>query len=119
MALDVHWESDGFEAPAEVGGELPYLDVSATIDEQARKLFISVVNRHKEQPITANIEINGADVDSEGLAHLVTGDDPEVTNSFGKPENVSLQSGLVQDIDTRFAHEFSAHSMTILELLLR
>jgi len=119
MALDVHSESDGFEASAEVGGKLPYLDVSATLDEQASKLFISVVNRHKEQPITANIEINGADVDSEGLAHLVTGEDPEVTNSFDKPENVSLQSGLVQDIDTGFAHEFSAHSMTILELLLR
>ncbi len=118
VALDVHCESDGFEAPAEVSGELPYLDVSATLDEQTSKLFISVVNRHKQAAIPADIQMSGAQIDAEGTVHLITGEEPSVTNSFEEPDNVALHSEPSSVAGDSFAHEFPAHSMTILELPL-
>ena len=115
-ALDVHSESDGFAAPADLGGKLPYLDVSATVDEAAGKLFVSVVNRHKQEAMAAQIEIRAAQIGPEARVHLVTGQDPSVTNSFAEAENVTCQTEAVAVPAADFCHSFPAHSMTVLEL---
>jgi len=118
VALDVHCESDGWDAPTDLGGSLPYLDASATVDEDSGKLFISVVNRHKQDPIETQIEINATSLAPEGRVHIIGGEDASATNSFAEPNNVALHSEALQLPGETFVHRFPAHSMSVLELTL-
>ena len=118
IALDVHSESDGFAGPADLGGKLPYLDVSASVDEAAGKLFISVVNRHKQEAMEAQIEIHAGQVGPEAQAHVISGEDAAISNSFAEPENVTCKTEAVVVPAADFCHTFPAHSMTVLELSL-
>ncbi len=118
-ALDVHCESDGFPAPPSLGSSLPYLDVSATLDEGQSKLFISVVNRHKDEAVEAGVEVGPAALGSEGRAHVITGEAPSVTNSFHEPANVALHSEPFEVPSGQFRYTFPACSISILELGLR
>ena len=95
---------------------LPYLDLSATLDPDRRKLYLSMVNRHRDDALRVEVALPETAVSPEGVAHVLTHDDPMAMNSPAGPDNVKPRSQKVDGLGSRFTWELKPHSYTILEL---
>ncbi len=115
VALDAHVQCDTY--PADYSGvpAVPYLDVLATLDEAKRKLYLSLVNLSKDGSQEVDIRLYDADLAGSGLAHVVTGGAPEVTNSFGR-ENVRTRTEPLSGVSSSFSYRMAPHSHVVLEL---
>jgi alpha-L-arabinofuranosidase len=118
VALDAWVECDTFDSPERRLFHLPYLDASVTVDPAAGQLYLSLVNRHREQPLELEVRLFDAAVRAGGTAHVLFHDDPLAMNGPERPENVCWQSRPVHLEGSRFTYELLPHSYTILELLL-
>jgi len=116
IALDAWVECEGFDEPTHSPWGIPYLDCSATLDPQGRKLYLSMVNRHQEEALEIRVDISDAKVSSEATAHILYHDDGMAMNSPSDPDNVKPHSELVDGLDSHFTWELKPHSYTILEL---
>jgi alpha-N-arabinofuranosidase len=124
VALDAHVECPTYDLKPEQEaqnrayrvadmGPFPLLDVSATRDADGRTLVLGVVNRALDQDVTARIELAGGGRVTTGVAYEVNGADPKATNSFERPDAVSVQAR-----PAGLEHTFPAHSSTVLRLEL-
>jgi alpha-N-arabinofuranosidase len=118
VALDAWVECDTFDSPERRLFHLPYLDASVTVDPAAGQLYLSLVNRHREQPLELEVRLFDAAVRAGGTAHVLFHDDPLAMNGPERPENVCWQSRPVHLEGSRFTYELLPHSYTILELPL-
>jgi len=87
VALDAWWDGETF-----TGG--PYqgvrtLDVSASIDPDARRLAVNVVNRHGTDALDAVIELSGGTFGGAVEITTITGSDLKVVNTFDNPDAVT------------------------------
>jgi alpha-N-arabinofuranosidase len=96
--------------------DVPYLDVSASTDDNHRILSIAVVNRHREEPIRASIAVRDARLLNQATASEINGTCPEIENSFSEPENVKIVQKTVENAGGKFDYDFPAHSITLLKL---
>jgi len=115
IALDALVKCEAFNLP-EKNLELPFLDVSSTLDEKEGKLFISVVNRHKNEDIKTTIRIEEGKVSSEGSVHTLYHEDPLAMNTYEEPEKVKPETQHASGFSNSFNWTFQAHSYTIIEL---
>jgi len=118
LALDAYVACDTY--PAHYCGvpAVPYLDVLATFDQSARKLFISLVNLSKEEAQKVDICLQDAGVASAGAAHVITGAAPEVMNDFGE-ERVTCRSDPLSDLGPAFTYTLAPLAHAVLELEVR
>jgi alpha-N-arabinofuranosidase len=98
--------------------DVPYLDVAATLDEERKKLVVTAVNRHRSEPIRAEVTINNKRVGSEATLFEINGNSPEIENSFSEPQNVSAVQKEFAKAGEEFDYAFPAHSITLLQLSL-
>jgi alpha-L-arabinofuranosidase len=117
VSLDAWVESDGFAASKLLAGSVPYVDVCVTLDEAARKLFVSVVNFSKGEPAEVAIDL-GDVVPRGGIEHLVTGPAPDACNDFGSPDVVNLASRPFAVASPRFTHALPPLSAAVLEIAI-
>jgi len=126
-AVHVKAEVDGYDAgKISTAGEsstmpinhVPYLDSVATIDEQRQKLYLSVVNRHREQDIDCAVELKDLSVNKRGVVRELNAPDATTVNDFDSPNNVTVRERNVAIAVPRFDHVFPAHSATVIELSL-
>ena len=118
VCLDAWVDCEGFSAAGVLGGQAPYLDVCATLDESSKRLYLSVVNLSKSDGAEIDLEIAGATV--VGVTeHLVTGPAPDTTNSFATPDAVRLASRPIAVASSRFQHDFPPLSAAVLEFVVR
>jgi alpha-N-arabinofuranosidase len=71
---------------------VPYLDVTATRDEQARHFTLGLVNRHPVQRLQTQIELRGQSQLRLGSAWQLSGADPEAMNTMEAPERVHVST---------------------------
>jgi alpha-N-arabinofuranosidase len=129
LAIDVYVECDEYHLAEEretddsagrawtVSDLSPFklLDVSATCNGAGEDVALVVVNRDRDRPITAHIQLAdraAADV----RAYEVNGDDPGATNSFEQPNAVAVEEKRVERPGSEFAYTFPAHSITVLRM---
>lgn len=84
--------------------EVPFLDCSATIDENGETLYLAAINRHKTNAIKCEIEFRDFNVSQQYEVHELSGD------------NLNITSRLVNLQGNPFFHTFPTHSVTILKL---
>ena len=118
IALDAHVESDGYSAEYVGVPEVPYLDALATFDESAKRLFVSLVNLSKEDAQKVDIRFEGGDLAPEGIAHIVSGERPDVVNDFGE-ENVTCRAEPLDGISGSFAYTVPPLTHAVLEMEVR
>ena len=88
-ALDVHWTGDTFSTPE--FSALRLLDVSATLDTQAKQLAVYLVNRSEHATSEARIELARARFAGPVTEYLINGPDIKATNTFAAPDTVGLR----------------------------
>ena len=123
VALNTRVASPTFDTYhcAEVPGMLgvPYLDCAATLRGDGRMLYLAIVNRHREQNLFAEIELQDCTPMPRAWAHELNGADVYVENSFSDKEAISIRTYPVKTMTDRMPYTFPAHSVTILEIGLR
>ncbi len=91
---------------------VPFLDISATKENDNSRLIVSVVNRHKDESIKAKLDFKGI---SEGeyicSYYELNGPEPHSENTFEKPDTIRISKQVLGKWipDT---YEFPPHSLT-------
>jgi alpha-L-arabinofuranosidase len=92
------------------------LYASATHDDQTGEIILKVVNPG-DTAESADIQINGASqVESQGKAIVIAGNDPGAVNPVGGPENISPIESTFDQASPDFSRTFPAHSVTALRI---
>jgi alpha-N-arabinofuranosidase len=115
IALDAHVGCDGFAASYLGLDTVPFLDVLATLDEESKKIYLSLVNLSKEEDQHVDVRLLGAELAGEGLSHVVSGEAPDVANDFGE-ERVAVNTGAVTSAGSRLRYTLPKLSHAVLEL---
>ena len=126
VALEVLWGGDTYSArriddnfnARDVAGErtgVRVLDVSATIDDEARRVCVFVVNRDLEGPREVEVSITPARPEGDVEIHTITGAGPDTVNTFDDPEAVArVTRRMPRGVGPSFVAEIPAHSVNAL-----
>ncbi len=99
--------------------DVPWLRVAATASNDRDRLWVSVINRHPQKAISADISIAGGwRPDPRARVSVLDGDGPNARNAPGAVPAVrcSRADCAMAIGDNGFAHVFEPHSVTVLEL---
>ena len=96
--------------------DVPYLDASVTLNRGKGKLYIAVVNYHKEKKIECPIFLDGFSPSAEAKTYELNGRDVTAVNDFENPERVKIKPGMIKNAGSKFSFSFSPHSCTVIEL---
>ncbi len=122
-SLDVFVESDTYDTDqfsvgmgerTTVQRDVPYLDVSATV-QQDGTLTINVMNRHRDEPITTEIIAQEGSFRGSFEVFEVNGPDVKARNDFGSEPVSSEQKPNMTVSGSRFTYTFPPHSFTLLK----
>ena len=94
---------------------LPYLDVSATCDEEGQVVVLFVVNRHADEDIETMIQFTDFAPAPTAQVYEVNGPGLKAVNDFGS-EQIRVVERQVGDASTTFTYIFPAHSITVMKL---
>ena len=119
IALRTRTESPAYKAEKVAPDPVPYLDCSATMSADGKKLFLAVVNRHKEEAINCRFEIIGATPAGQGKQFVLNAESVEAKNDFDRPSAIQIQESSAEGVHNFFSRDFPAHSATIVEVQLR
>jgi len=112
-ALEVFVDSPSYAAKR--FDKVPYLDVSASLDNGA--VVLNVVNRHPDQDIEAEIEPQDARFAGALDVATVNGPALKTTNGFGS-ENVKTVKSVETVRGNKAVYRFPAHSFTQIKATL-
>jgi len=115
-ALDVYTRCESYSN--KVFKDIPYLDVTAVLNEASGTLVVNVVNRSETEAIPANLELQSGAFTGKGQAHLITADSLTATNTATE-EKVLIATSDLAFTGNRISHTFPAHSFTQLEIALQ
>ena len=93
-------------------GKTAYLDVSTSLNNGV--VTMNVVNRHLDQDVEAEIEIQDGAFKGAFEVALVTGPDIKSENDFGKT-TVRTANSSVKATGNKLRHRFPPHSYTMLK----
>jgi len=93
---------------------VPFLDASATISDDNKKLYLAIINYKKDEELNCSINIEGID-ERKSKAFVLTGEDVNLSNSIEKPNLVDI-SWEVINISSNFNYTLKPHSCTVLEI---
>lgn len=126
IALDVSWSSDTYNAKRILSNfvardtDLEYrgvrkLDVSATLDEDAGRVSVYVVNRDIDGPREVEIAIEPARPKPQVQVHTISGSGPGAVNTFDDRDRVRTTTETrVFGSGPTYTTELPAHSVTAL-----
>lgn len=92
--------------------KVPYLDVSATYKDG--ELILNVVNRNKDEAITADILSQNGDFTGVCKIFEVNGTDIKAENDFGKEIIKTVEKPSVKGSGHSMSYSFPPHSFTML-----
>jgi alpha-N-arabinofuranosidase len=102
-----------------IGGHnsVPYLDVTATCDQERQRLVLGLINRHPARKMRVRIALRGLGALNPVQTRLLTGPDPLAANTLDAPGRVRVQNGplpMVQGEGLRY--DLPASSVAVLLL---
>lgn len=112
-ALDLFVESPKYTSRRL--GDVRYLDTSAAYDNGT--LVLNVVNRHQDQPIETDFELEDKQFSGAVEVAEVNGPDIKAENDFGSTK-VSATQRSATATGRKFTYKFAPHSYTMLKVKL-
>ena len=110
-ALDLFVESPKYKSTRFDG--VPYLDASAAYDNGS--LVVSVVNRHRDQAIEAEIELEDKKFSGAAAVSEVNGPDIKAENDFGKTLVKTVERSAPTE-SSKLRYRFPPHSFSMLKV---
>ncbi|HYO83292.1 MAG TPA: alpha-L-arabinofuranosidase C-terminal domain-containing protein [Bryobacteraceae bacterium] len=112
-ALSLFVDSPSYESRQY--GSVPYLDSSASMD--GNQLVLSIVNRHKDEPLPVEFELQDKTFAGPVEISEVNGPDIKSENDFGKT-TVKTVTTKTTASGNKLRHSFPAHSYTLVKASL-
>lgn len=112
VSLDAFVSCDTYDA-----GEfkkIPYLDVSAAFDSANGTLVLAVVNRHRDEPIEAEIVNQSGRFAASATAYEVNGPDARSQNSAREQTVKTAEKKFTTGAAGRLTYRFPPHSFTMI-----
>jgi len=94
-------------------GDVPFLDVSAAYDPENGETSLFLVNRSTDHDLDVNVEITDVHLVEAGISKVLTGDAPQVANSWIQPSLISPVDGNVSIQDGTFRVEVPRLGMAV------
>jgi alpha-N-arabinofuranosidase len=110
--------SEGNERLPEIR-DIPYLDVTAALNERGDRLTLFVINRHLHRDVEARLALAGFAPAAEARVQTLSAGSIYEANSEMEPEAVVPISSVVRAAGAEFRHRFPRSSLTTLELSAR
>ena len=108
-ALDVQADCEKYEN--KFFHNIPYLDVTAVLDNDAKTLVVNVVNRSETNPITSDIVLHKGNFTGSATVNEVNGPSVTATNSPAKMD-VTIATKQIPVGGDKINYRFPAHSFT-------
>ncbi|MBV6428944.1 MAG: Intracellular exo-alpha-(1-_5)-L-arabinofuranosidase [Haliscomenobacter sp.] len=116
ISLDVRTLCDTYDN--QVFKKIPYLDVTAVLNESAKKVVVNVINRHETKDIETDIELQTGAYTGKATAHLINAPSLEAMNTRTE-QPIKIQSDQINFRGQSIKHTFPAHSFTQIEIPLK
>jgi len=91
------------------------VDLSATITEDRKTLYLHVVNKHETESMELKMSFRGFKP-KKGSAQQVAGDSPNDRNTFDNPNKVKIEKASVKVEKGECVVELNPHSITIVKI---
>lgn len=113
MALDVKTICKTYDN--EIFKSIPYLDVTATLNEEAKKVIVNVVNRHETNDIEANIDLQSGEYSGKATVNLINAESIKAMNTKDD-QPIQVATKQIDFNGNLLKHSFPAHSFTQIEI---
>jgi alpha-N-arabinofuranosidase len=111
-ALDVFVDCDTFRT-SDHYAHIPYLDVSAVYDKQAKQVIINVVNRHKDEAIDTDIQSAvGKFTGNATVSQIASDDTTNKPYAYEARDTYAPKTEQVATSGATIHYDFPAHSFT-------
>jgi len=115
-ALDVYTSTESYKS--DVFNEVPYLDVTAILNESAKEVVLNVVNRHETKAIITDIILQAGEYTGKAIVGEVNGASINSTNTKTK-EEVKTVTKEINFKGNSIRYDFPAHSLTQIRIPVR
>ena len=109
-SIDTWVECDTFNTEKYKG--IPFLDVTAVYSNETNTVFINVVNRHREDAITADILNTTGEFTGKAEASVINSDSLEEPFNYEKQEQYVPVTTQIKTGKNIISFSFPAHSFT-------
>jgi alpha-N-arabinofuranosidase len=92
--------------------KIPFLDVSSVYDAQAHKVVVNVVNRHKDQPITTDVELVSGSYSGPASVNQIVGDLENKPYTYEARDSYVPKTEQIATNAETLHYVFPAHSFT-------
>jgi len=122
MLLKTDVKCDSFPAPdyeegrRQAKGQIPYLDVSATIDKAGQTIYLAVINLHADKNVNAKVSLDKWNLEPQVKIFELYHDDYMAENTFDNTEKITIKNSILDGVSNGFDYSFKPHSVTIMEL---
>ncbi len=96
--------------------DIPYLDVTSVYSKETNTVYINVVNRHKDNAITADILSTTSEFTGKAVATLVAGNSLNEQYAFEKQNEYIPVSEEIKTGGNKLMYSFPAHSFTQIKI---
>ncbi|MEE9118449.1 MAG: alpha-L-arabinofuranosidase C-terminal domain-containing protein, partial [Calditrichia bacterium] len=96
-------------------GNIPYVDVSATISEDEDNLYLAVINRHIAKSLHVAIRLKHWEPRQKGKRISLAGEDYMTENTFEFPERIKIEEEDFKNVTSSMDIIIPRHSVTIFE----
>jgi alpha-N-arabinofuranosidase len=115
-SLDVFTNCEKYST--ELFKDVPYLDVSASLNESKKVVIVNVINKHELKDIATDIVLQSGVYTGSAMSHVINGEALSSTNTRDK-EDVKIVSYDLTFKGNTINYTFPAHSLTQLEILIK
>jgi alpha-N-arabinofuranosidase len=118
-SLDVYTSCEKYSN--NVFKEIPYLDVTAVLNDSTKMLVVNIVNRHETNAIMANVVLQTGDFTGSAKVNEVNGkittsSTPRTSNTPSTEDAVSVVTRDIKFKGNTINYSFPAHSLTQLQI---
>ncbi len=99
----------------EIFKNIPYLDVTAVLNESAKKVVINVVNRNEKEAIQTNIDLQTGEYSGKATVNLINAESIDTRNTKSE-QPIKIQSEQLSFNGNSIKYNFPAHSFTQIEI---
>jgi alpha-L-arabinofuranosidase len=108
-ALDVYVDSEKYNN--KIFNDIPYLDVTAVMNDSAKTLVVNVVNRHETNALATDVILQSGDFTGRATIKEVNGASVTSTNTSSQ-EAVAIATKEIEFQGNKISYNFPAHSFT-------